>query len=298
MYVERESLGDIHKENKQCIHTHTYIEAFFVFTSSSSSCNTPMAMMNRKRKKEKVCNARDIHTNRADESRPVISSFVSQCSWRVSVTRYVRAIRCEPFLLSRSVWLRREEVHLDENEIGSCQTHSLFVLLWHFSLSLSRFDPIRLSFCLCSSLHPSTCCTHRYCSMHHKKHETRHPSTSSSSSHHYRSATRSSTLKLTKPIKVKRLAQSTSFRIGIGSSLDCPSFLYLSVCLFLRRWVITTVLIFIHSVWLARCLRVSFLSLSMLTLCDDRWALCVSMPHGSAREKRKNRIDWGVHNQG
>ncbi|CAF1144497.1 unnamed protein product [Adineta steineri] len=50
--------------------------------------------------------------------------------------------------------------------------------------------------------------------MHHKKHETRRQSTSTSSSstHHYRLATRSSTLKLNKPIKVKRLIKSSTLR--------------------------------------------------------------------------------------
>ncbi|CAF2141219.1 unnamed protein product [Rotaria magnacalcarata] len=48
--------------------------------------------------------------------------------------------------------------------------------------------------------------------MHHKRHETRRQSTSISSPHHYRLATRSSILKLNKPIKVKRLIKSSTLR--------------------------------------------------------------------------------------
>ena len=55
--------------------------------------------------------------------------------------------------------------------------------------------------------------SYRCCrSMHYKKHEIRHQSTSAL--HHYRSATNSSTLKLNKPIKVKRLTQLSKFKTG------------------------------------------------------------------------------------
>lgn len=56
--------------------------------------------------------------------------------------------------------------------------------------------------------------------MHHKKHETRHQSTTSTSSHHYRLATRSSTLKSN---KVKRLIKSSITKHGISRRLSLYS---------------------------------------------------------------------------
>jgi len=60
--------------------------------------------------------------------------------------------------------------------------------------------------------------------MHHKKHETRHQSTST---HHYRLATRSSILKSN---KVKRLIKSSTLRNGI----ICIIYLYLNIFLSLN----------------------------------------------------------------
>jgi hypothetical protein len=86
-------------------------------------------------------------------------------------------------------------------------------------LPVRRFQILVFDFCLYYSL--CTCCVYHCCcrrrSMHHKKHETRRQSASTSSAtHHYRLATRSSTLKSTKPIKVKRLIKSSTSRNGIN----------------------------------------------------------------------------------
>jgi hypothetical protein len=88
-----------------------------------------------------------------------------------------------------------------------CQLDCLFLLLLLFSLC-AYF--ILFTWCGCQ------CCR----SMHHKKHETRHQSVSSPSSlHHYRLATRSSTLKLNKSIKVKRLIKTSKSKNGTSFSL-------------------------------------------------------------------------------